>query len=321
MDQKAHLLLFPCGLQIGQTVHRLGALCRLAELELNGLGAVFGDGDLRHAQGVVLHVALGNDLAVAAIILVEGLQNPAQEGEVHNFTVFDLQLRILAFGILAHHTGDTCHGGTGKIILPVQLDEGGQDDGHGQLDGMQGAVFHLSLHIKNGGLVGVGRCALGAEHVAVDVEVGVIQRIDLFRGDLVGTGGGGIDRLDAQHGGKADVTGGGAALYAHGAHTGSTGAVGAAVGGGGKAGSEIGRIRHNKASILNFFRLHYSPFSQNVKRTAEAVLLVACHKDKAAFCSFVFYLFLALIYVIMVKNTATRRFSAEKRRNRPAGRC
>ncbi|MPM64362.1 hypothetical protein SDC9_111248 [bioreactor metagenome] len=152
-------------------------------------------GDLGHPQHVVLHVALGDDLPIAPVILLKALYDFPHKREIHYFTMLNFEIFIFAFSIFANHAGNAGHGRTTKIIAPVELNEGGQDDWHGQLHFVGRSIFARKVYVENCGALIFGFCPNSAKHPAVDIEVGIIQGIFFFRCNLVGPGGGWIDRL------------------------------------------------------------------------------------------------------------------------------
>lgn len=137
-----------------------------------------------------------------------------------DLAVFVGERRVLAHGPFADDRVDARHGRAAEVVGPVELDERGQDDRQRQLHGVEGADLPFEPHMVDGGAIGVQRSPHCPEGSAVDVEMGIIDGIDLFRGDLVFPRGGGIYGLHAPDGGQADLAAADAVGGAHGAHAG-----------------------------------------------------------------------------------------------------
>ena len=216
--QKAALFLTEGLLQSGDAIGGLGSLGRLAEFEFNGLCAALLNGVVCHPLKVVVKIGLQDDLTVAAVIAGKGAEHLAQLWRVDDSAVFIGQCGIFAHGALADDGDDAGHGGACKIVLPVELDDGGQQERKRQPDGVCAANLDAKPHMVDAGEVGVFRRAHRAKHAAVDVEMGVIHRVAFFRGDLIVSCGVWVDHFHAPHCGEADLTGAEAVGRAHGAH-------------------------------------------------------------------------------------------------------
>ena len=228
-------------------VRGLRALGGLPEFEFNGLGSAFPDGVFRHALRVVVIVGLKDDLPVSPVILVEGVQHFPEFRGVDDLAVFVGKRRVLAYGSFADDRVDASHGRAAEVVGPVELDERGEDDRQRQLHGVEGADLPFEPHMVDGGAIGVQRSPHCPERSAVDVEMGIIDGIDLFRGDLVFPRGGGIYGLHAPDGGQADLAAADAVGGAHGAHAGKRTDMGriahfCAV----EHGAEGGAVRHGR---------------------------------------------------------------------------
>ena len=142
----------------GHEIGGLGALGGLAELEFNGFGPALADGVVRHALRVVVIIGLKNDLPVAAIVFVEGVEHFPQLGGVDDLAVLIAQGGVLAHRAFTDDGIDPGHGRAAEIVRPVELDEGGKDDGHGQPDRVEGADGPFQAHMVDGRLVCVEGC-------------------------------------------------------------------------------------------------------------------------------------------------------------------
>ena len=223
--QEAALLLPEGLLQRLDAVGRLRALGRLPELEFDGLCPAFADGVVGHALQIVVIVGLQHDLPKATVVALKGAQHLLELGGVHNLALLVSQRGVFAHGALPNHGDNAGHGRASKIVLPVELDDCRQDDGQRQLDRVRAADDGVKPHMVDAGKIRVFRRSHRAEDASVDVEVGVVHGIALFRGNLVVSRCVGVDHFHAAHGGKPDFTGADAVRRAHGAHAGKSARV------------------------------------------------------------------------------------------------
>ena len=67
---------------------------------------------------------------------------------MHNLALLIAQRRVLADRALPNHGDNAGHGGPGKIVLPVELDDCRQDDGQRQLDRVRAADDGVKPHME-----------------------------------------------------------------------------------------------------------------------------------------------------------------------------
>ena len=222
----------------------------LAELEFDGSGAALGQAVLGYAADIVIAVHLQNDLAIAVIVLAEGADHILEQLALLDLGILTHQAGVLINGTLTDHSQHTGHSGAAKVLGPGQLCHGRQHHRQFELDGIAAADLGLHLHMEHGSLSRTLRGTHGTEYPAIDVEVGQIHRIFLFRTILVYTAGCGIDSVGTAHCSQADLTQAGAfaADRAHARTRGGmlrvtqTGLV--------ECGTELGTVRHEIQLLL-----------------------------------------------------------------------
>ena len=96
---------------------------------------------------------------------------------------------------------------------------------------MLAAINSFQSHIVNRGLLVGGRHPHGAKNAAIDVKMGIIDRVVLFGSDLVRAGGGWVNGSFPQNGGNPQLTGTQTVLCTEGAHAGLGRLEGASVSG------------------------------------------------------------------------------------------
>lgn len=140
------------------------------------------------------------------IVLAEGANHILEQLALLDPGIFAYQIRVLVNGALTDHSQHTCHGCAAEVLRPGQLCHCGQYHRQLELDGIAAADLGFHLHMEHSGLRRALRCAHSAEYPSVDIEVGQIHRIILFRAILIDTAGSGIDCIRAAHRSQTDLT-------------------------------------------------------------------------------------------------------------------
>ena len=218
VDEVPLLHLFHGLVVVLDPVDRLGPLGTLAELELQGLEAVFFQRYLRNAREMVVDVALEYHLPRSPVIFMEAVIDPLQHGEGRDFAVPYFQFGVLLSRVFANHAGNPCHGSAAEVIDPVHLDHSGQDDGQVELYPVVITVFGSQVDVEYLGMVVIRLDPQGAENTAVNVEMRKIDGVILFRRDLVCACSGRINRYSSQDRRLGDLASARAFLGAQGAH-------------------------------------------------------------------------------------------------------
>jgi len=99
------------------------------------------------------YIALENDLPITAVVAAKGVQHAGEGAEIDDTPFFDPQGRILVPRLLPDDTADARHGRAAKIVGPVQLDKGGQNQGKGQPDRFQITVLPAQPDVVDGGFI------------------------------------------------------------------------------------------------------------------------------------------------------------------------
>ena len=139
---------------------------------------------------------------------------------MYHLAVFQFQCRVFCAGTFPDHSQHTGHSRAAEVILPVQFDQRRQNDGQFQFDRIDGTDFCFQIHITDGGLVRVRFCAHCAKHAAIDIEMGVINGVYLFRCHLIIPCCCGINRIGTAHSRNTDFAGTYAVSRTHGTHAG-----------------------------------------------------------------------------------------------------
>ncbi len=176
----------------------------LAPLQLDRVEAVLVHDVLGDPEAGILHVHLHEDLAVAFPVTLVGLDPAIHFGGLfHEAVGPELEPCVDAADILAADHGDAGHGSAACEVFPVLTGDfrGAQrarEDGELHLDLLGPAVLGPRVDVREQGRVGPGLDALGkavgANGVALDAQVGVVQGVI-----LIGPGGHVAEFLGIEH--------------------------------------------------------------------------------------------------------------------------
>ena len=145
---------------------------------------------------------------------------------MYYFAIFQSQCGVFCCRTLTNHCQHTSHCRTAEVILPVQLNQSRQNDRQLQLYGVDGTDFRFQIHVVDGCFIGICFHTDCTKHPAIDIKMGIINGICLFRCHLVVSCGCGINRIGTAHSRDSNFTGAYAICRTHGTHAGKAASVG-----------------------------------------------------------------------------------------------